>query len=130
MPPDYALRPPRPGAARPQETATDEKAREAVFGTQQAESRPAPASGEEALLQSAGAANANPDIRTIVEQETAAQAPKEQPVAKRLLGFTLGDQDEGEKGTIVDPKAETERLRKDAEEGKPITEGETPVIEE
>ena len=50
MPPDYALRPPRPGATRPQEQATAEQAREAVFGQTQEHAQAAPDSAEEFVL--------------------------------------------------------------------------------
>jgi hypothetical protein len=75
MPPDYNLRPPTPGAPRPQEGTPRDQAQQAVFqysetgvpadaippiGEGEAES--AQSSGESALLQSAGAAGVDPNI--------------------------------------------------------------------
>ncbi|MCB9988391.1 MAG: DUF3035 domain-containing protein [Rhodospirillales bacterium] len=130
MPPDYALRPPQPGAPRPQETATDEQAREVVFGGTQKTAPQATAKGEDLLLQKAGADIADPNIRTIVNRETAALEPKDKPVAKRLFGWTLGNQDEAPPAEVVDAPAEAERLKTNAEKGKPVTEGATPTVEE
>jgi len=45
------------------------------------------------------------------------------------LGWTIGGSDEPE-SSVVDAKAEVERLQKNEEEGKPVTEGETPSKQE
>jgi hypothetical protein len=129
MPPSYTLRPPTPGAARPQEQKSQEQARTVVFGSGEEQRAAAPAGAESAILQKAGTDIAQPDIRTTVDRETALLEPKEKPVAQKLLGITLGD--DGEKpASIVDAQGEAERLKRNREEGKPVTEGETPSIEE
>ncbi len=126
MPPDYTMRPPRPGTARPQEQRPEEQARTVIFGHEE-KNTAKPASAEEALLQQAGTEVAQPGIREIVDRETATLEPHDKPVAKRLFG--LGGKDKPP-ATVVDAKAEASRLRTNAEEGKPVTEGETPAIEE
>ncbi|MCB9989832.1 MAG: DUF3035 domain-containing protein [Rhodospirillales bacterium] len=128
MPPDYSLRPPEPGAPRPQEAEPEKQAEAVIFGGEKSSSVTAD-SAEAALLQQAGADAARPDIRRVVDQETAKIAPKEVPVAEKLLGIGSGKGDEPA-ASVVDAKAEAERLKKNAEEGKPVTEGETPSIEE
>jgi hypothetical protein len=128
MPPDFALRPPRPGAARPQEQHPEEQAKVAVFG-QSVDTGDGFTKSEAAFLDQAGAFNAQPDIREAVDQETAAMAPKTQPVAKRLLN--IGSDDKLEPATtVVDPKAEAERLKQNKETGQPVTAGDTPSIEQ
>ena len=128
MPPDYTLRPPSPGAPRPQETATDTQAREAIFGLATAAATN-PDSAEESLLTAAGGDRALPGIRDIVNRETEALQPKEKPVAERLLGFTgLGGKDQPP-ATVVDARAESERLKTNAAEGKSVTDGETPSLD-
>ena len=60
LPPDYTLRPPRPGAARPQEEQLSIQAENSVFGRDSnAASRPE-SEGEYALLREANALAANP----------------------------------------------------------------------
>src|SRR3978361_1000239 len=70
MPPDYNLRPPRPGSPRPQEQSEREQAAEALvpqlaLGAPQGRAR----AGQTALVQEAGPA-APSDIRRRIDQET------------------------------------------------------------
>lgn len=128
MPPDYGLRPPMPGAARPQEQGTTDQARQAVFGDNAQTQYEAPTGGENALLQQAGGNSADPNIRQRVDSETSEVEERNRPVAKKLLGIVGAG---GEPpATVVDAKAEAERLRKNTEEGKPVTEGETPSVDD
>lgn len=126
MPPDYTLRPPRPGVSRPQERDPSLQAEDALFGEAVMPSD-GHSAGEQALLQQTGAPQAEPGIRDIVDQETAALPPKKEPVAKRLLG--LG-KDQPPAADVVDPAAELERLKQNQAEGKPVTAGDTPILDE
>ncbi|MEM6811059.1 MAG: DUF3035 domain-containing protein [Pseudomonadota bacterium] len=133
MPSDLgALPPPRPGAPRPQETATDLQARQAIFGaekTGQTQIEGASiSSGENRLLQKAGADQASSDIRNIVDAETDELVKENTPTFDRILG-KMGNKIDTP-ATVVDPVGEVERIRVNQETGKPITEGETPTIEE
>ena len=137
MPPDYNLRPPTPGAPRPQEGTPRDQAAAAVFQYAngglpadaippigEGEAETAQSSGESALLQSAGAAGVDPNIRQLVDSETA-----EDEASSRTLADTLVFWREPEPyGDVVDPAAEQKRLQENAALGKPVTEGETPVI--
>ncbi len=130
MPPDYSLRPPAPGAQRPQEAAPDAAAQSAMFGeAQPAQTRSTADGGESVLLQQAGAAKARPDIRNQVDRETAELSPKEKPVAERLIGWTTGSGDKAP-ASVVDAEAEAERIKQKINDGAPVTEGETPTIDE
>lgn len=129
MPPDYTLRPPQPGAPRPQEATPEIQAQSVMFGAGSGTAQAAPGDGESVLLQQAGAGVAQPGIREQVDRETAGMAPKDKPVAEKLMGWSTGGNDEPA-ATVVDAEAEADRLRKNIEEGKPVTEGETPTIEE
>jgi hypothetical protein len=138
MPPDYNLRPPTPGAPRPQEGTPRDQAAASVFQYSntggvapdaippigEGESETAQSSGESALLQSAGAAGVDPNIRALVDAETA-----EDEANSKTLADTLTFWREPEPyGTVVDPQAEQKRLQENAALGKPVTEGETPTI--
>lgn len=133
MPPDYNLRPPTPGAPRPQEGTPRDQAQQAVLGIapdaippigQGEESEAAQSSGESALLQSAGATGVDPNIRQLVDTETA-----EDEADSKTLADTLVFWREPEPyGTVVDPAAEQKRLQENAATGQPVTEGETPTI--
>jgi Protein of unknown function (DUF3035) len=74
MPPDFALRPPRPGAPRPTELGAQGQALEALFG--QGTALPQRSAGEQALLDRAGANKAAPDIRSTVRDDGTIVADK------------------------------------------------------
>lgn len=127
LPPDYTLRPPRPGADRPQEKHTSRQAEATVFGREVKPQRKIPDAGEDIILSKAGASQADPEIRELVDQETKALKREDVPVAEKLLGW--GDEEQPP-ATVVDAKAEAKRLKKNQQEGKPITDGNTPYVEE
>ena len=129
LPPNYVLRPPQPGAPRPQELSTSNEAAHAVFGeTESLDSSSEITTGESALLQKAGGENIDPNIRSKVDSETVELHDRNKPVAEKLFGIG-GDKNE-QSASVVNAKKEAERIQKNAEEGKPVTEGETPSIEE
>ena len=136
LPPDYALRPPEPGAPRPQELQPQQQAQRALLRSGNvggSGDRTAPAGtgtarqsiGETVLLQQAGAEGADPGIRRIVDEETSLLVEKDQSFTERLIFW----QTQPPFGTVVDAKEEARRLRENAAIGKPVTEGETPTIE-
>jgi Protein of unknown function (DUF3035) len=104
VPPEFNLRPPRPGEARPLELRPDMQARSAVFGV----SMGATASpGERQLVSDLGASNADPRIRDILDAETGDLARKPDSFADRLLGRRLGPMDEQ---AAIDASGEAERM--------------------
>lgn len=128
LPPDYNLRPPQPGAPRPQEPAADALAREVVLGDAAAQVSADIdnlSKGEYLLLEQAGATTVDAEIRRRVDAETAAQGDYQKPVAQKLLG--IGG-DDAPPATVVNAKKEAERLKKNQQEGKPVTEGDTPSV--
>lgn len=130
MPPDFALRPPQPGAPRPQEEAVVDRARQTVFrvepsATQPTRDLPAAASGgETALLRQAGADRADPKIRETLTREGIGAEQPERGLVERLAFWRSAPQP----GIVVDPQKEAQRLRENQALGKPVTEGETAVI--
>lgn len=126
MPPSYQLQPPRPGTPRPQEQGTRETAQRVVFGTEpETQSNPRGISAaEDALLQEAGAHAIDPSIRRVVDSETSQIDETQQPVVDRILGWGSVKSP----ASVVDAKKEAERLKKNAEEGKSVSDGETPTL--
>jgi hypothetical protein len=74
MPPDFSLRPPRPGAPRPTELGAQGQALEALFGP--GAGVPPRSASEQALLDKAGAAKASSDIRSTVRDDGTIVADK------------------------------------------------------
>ncbi len=124
MPPDFSLRPPRPGAARPQEVATDRKASEVVFGRTTTDDIDQSKS-EMAILESAGASKADPAIREVVDRESSQKAVASDHLVQKLLDWNGGEKP----ATVVDAPAEAERIKKSMEGDQPLNKGATPVIE-
>jgi hypothetical protein len=84
LPPDYALRPPRPGEARPQTGSSSEEARQALFGQDLGR---AASQGERQLVSNAGAETAPADIREMVDFEGATIVHRNEAVADRVIEF-------------------------------------------
>ncbi|MCC7272133.1 MAG: DUF3035 domain-containing protein [Alphaproteobacteria bacterium] len=130
MPPEYALRPPQPGAPRPQETPVVERARQTVFraeptpGAATRELSPGASGGEAALLRQAGADRADPNIREVLAREGTKVEQPDRGFVERLAFW----REAPPPGVVVDPDKEAQRIRENQALGRPVTEGETPVI--
>lgn len=133
LPPDYALRPPAPGAAPSQSIPPRTEAKSALVG---GAFNSIPSSGSSAdvasfspgtrnLLEQTGAMAADPDIRDLVNRETTILAEEDQSFTERLMFWTTPV----EYGTLVDPAEEAKRIHETQALGQPITAGETPTIE-
>jgi len=104
LPPEYSLRPPRPGEPRPQELDPDVEARAALFGENIGQSA---STGERALIASAGAEAINPDIRDTIDYEGQGIVRRNQGFVDRLLSFGGSDAPET---APLDAAAEERRL--------------------
>lgn len=82
VPPDYALRPPKPGESRPDEISASERARQVLMGDA---SGAAPTPGEQQILKKANALTADPNIRAILDAENGDRAEKDRSLANQLL---------------------------------------------
>ncbi|MFZ4601927.1 MAG: DUF3035 domain-containing protein [Caulobacterales bacterium] len=105
MPPDYQLRPPRPGAPRPQELDPDGQARAAVFGQDVGR---AATDGEKALIAKAGADAVDPAVRAQIDLEAGGIVRKPESFANRVLSF--GSDAKPEAATPLNPETESLRL--------------------
>ena len=122
---------PRPGMNRPQEKTPSEQAREALIGDKDGKTglySNRTSQAENILLEKANAAQDDPSIRRKVDEESYKLKDRNTPVIKKLTG--LSSNNEHVSATVVDPKAEYERIKKNIKEGKPVTEGQTPYIDE
>jgi hypothetical protein len=126
MPPDYALRPPEPGAPRPQEVSAQQAAEAALApDTALAAAAAGPTTpGQQALEQQAGP-EAPANIRKKVDSEVALDREK-RSLTDRLLFWKSGPPP----GTVLDPVQENQRLRENAALGQSPTTGETPIIQD
>ncbi len=133
LPPDFTLRPPEPGIARPQEGTTTQQARSAVFRLEQPKTQPlnervntdGRTLGELSLLKAAGADKVDPGIRRAIDLETQQLNSESEDFIEALVFW----RDKEIPGRVVDATAEAKRLRENAAFGKAVTAGETPTIE-
>ena len=82
VPPDYSLRPPRPGESRPQELSSSDRARQVLLGDPDATP---PTQGEQVFLQKANALAADPNIRSILNAENGGRADQDRNLANQLI---------------------------------------------
>lgn len=132
MPPTFDVVPPRPGAPRPQEQATDQLARDAILGEDARKSlakQTGVTEGEAVLLQKTGAASASPAIRAQVDKETAEIIKDETPGIDTLKKM-VGQKTQEPNIEVVDPVAETNRIKQNKAQGKPANTGKTAVKEQ
>lgn len=131
MPPDYGLRPPRPGERRPQEPTERAQARELLVprsGDNLASAIPGAdgmTAGESALLSRVETGPASDGIRAQINNETARLDSDERNIVERMMFW----REQPPPGDVVDPRKEAQRLQENAALGKSTTDGDTPRIE-
>jgi hypothetical protein len=136
LPPNYDLRPPRPGAPRPQERSTTDAAAERILGrraratatsTNAVPAAPVVVSsaGEAKFRQQLGLDQAESDIRTVVDQETADYVYETRYPIDRLLFW----KDDPAPGILLNATKEQQRLQENAALGRKPNEGDVPTIE-
>lgn len=134
QPPDFSLRPPTPGAPRPQEGTVRDQAKGALLGSRTGGGAGAETAGgasfgdrshaEQLLLTKAGADKLEPDIRRKVNEETTKLIEGSEGFTDKILFW----QEKPVPGEVVDANKEAKRLRENAAAGKAPTDGGTPEI--
>ena len=115
VPPDYSLRPPRPGMASLSVTQPGGRAEYALFGNDgDMSNAQGYTTGEIAFLEISGGASADPNIRKLVNAETASLIEKDQSIADDILFW----QEPALPGEVIDPVEETRRLEEKTKDGE------------
>jgi hypothetical protein len=108
VPPEYSLRPPAPGQLRAEDIFPDQQARRALFGDFSAENA---SRGEIILAARAGSADANPNVRALIDGETAAVVRKNENFADRLMFWRPDSQlPAAADADAIDPDEERRRV--------------------
>ena len=129
LPPNFDLRPPRPGAVGTQYVDLRNQAERILRNL--SDDPPSNASeraiseGEIARLTDAGALNVDSEVRALMDGDNGNRVAEDQRFVDDLM-FWQGDD---ASALIVAPVAEAERLRINAAAGLPVTYGNTPTIE-
>jgi Protein of unknown function (DUF3035) len=119
VPPDFGLRPPRSPSEKPAEGTPTDRARQTVFKLQDANKagdvQIDPASplspGEQALLGKAGAGDADPTVRSKVDQDAKLSAAPQKGFVDSVLSFSEEPQ-RPPPDQVLDASKEAERLSK------------------
>ncbi|EME70212.1 hypothetical protein H261_09142 [Paramagnetospirillum caucaseum] len=127
MPPEFTLRPPQPGAVRPQEGTTRDQARQVLVGGRTATpiSTEGRTAGDLAMMKRVGADSIQPEIRVLVNKESQALVEADKSFQDRVMFWRKAEPP----GTAVDATKETQRLRENQALGKSVSEGETPQVQ-
>lgn len=148
VPPEFELKPPRPGEENPNIVSTEAQARELLLGTKAQPASldeasrgvdssvdtavtpvlttDAPTGADSSFLSKLGADKADPDIREQLTADQKVESTKKKKT-QSLYESIVGDE---KAEPVVDAKAEAERIRTNRDEGKPITDGATPDAKE
>ena len=132
LPPDYALKPPRPGSERPQAVNPRDRAAKALGIKRKASAQPTNTKtglsslsrGERSVLQLTGATKADPAIRMKIEEETGIMVTATKSFTDKITFW----QNPNKLGITVDPAKEAKRIQKNQALGKPLNKGDIPVI--
>ena len=127
VPPDFNLRPPKPGAAPTNQSSPTEAAQSALFGddpTAAAAALPGNFSDEErVLLANTGAANADHAIRKQIASDEKAMEATDDSFTDTLL-FRSPEPD---KGKAVNADAEAQRIEAAKTNGQPVGDPKPPA---
>lgn len=128
MPPDFGLRPPAANSGRPIDTNVQDQAVDTIFTTAGAQGATTASNGnnlspgESALLDQAGASNADPAIRDQLGQDA---ATGDSSLIHRILYWHRTPSSD----QTLDAQKEEDRIQSDISNGKPITSGNSPTIQ-
>ena len=130
LPPDYGLKPPKPGSKRPQEVTPRDRAAQALGiarnpSPQQTKTNPSTVTrGELSVLQLTGATKTDPSIRMKIEKETGIMVTASDSFTDKIAFW----QNPSKFGIVVDPVKEVKRIRKNQALGKRLNKNDIPVI--
>ncbi len=109
LPPNYELRPPEPGAPRPQEVDTRSQLEREFLGTNEQDMELT--EGERSFLSRADALDASNDVREELDRERLNPSEEEKGFLEKYNPFRRSKDD----ADTVDPTKEADRLRKEQE---------------
>jgi hypothetical protein len=126
VPPDFGLRPPAPGAERPQAVNPRDQVRAAISRGSAQPVNGDLSAGERSILQLTGANQADSTIRLRVNTETRELEQDSGSLTDKLVFWRKP----AEFGTAIDPAQEQKRIREAQAEGGPLNDGDLPMIKQ
>ncbi len=130
VPPEFGLRPPEMVTSTTTQSTTEKEAEEIIYG-QKAKVRSSNISkGEQNLLNNAGTNQANSNIRQELLEDEKRHTVEQMENKEEEEGWfdrMIYSVAPKKRDPIVDTDQEEERIDQNKQEGKPLTEGETPT---
>ena len=128
VPPEFILRPPVPGAKRPQEVDVQQQAKSILFESSSKNENSDESKSESIFLKKADAQTADPDIRNLLTQEEvdSAKVEKKKGFFDKMMSFASKNPD---KDTVVNAAKEKERIETNKKEDKPVNTGDVPEVQ-
>lgn len=122
VPPEFTLRPPMPGAKRPQELDLQRQAKDILFEARPQRAAVAESKSESLFLRKADAGDADPEIKNILvkEEQDDTASKQKKGFFEKIVSYASNDKS---KEPLVDPGKEKKRLEENKKEGKPASEG-------
>lgn len=137
IPPDYSLRPPRPGAPSRIAGNPGEEAAKALYGAGSMQAVPQQgvtslkmeglSPSEQALITQSGSTNADPRIRTMIDRESGQQVVTNRKLIDHLLFWR--EPKKVDRDVVVDPVSERARIDSARATGQTVTTGATEAIQ-
>jgi hypothetical protein len=124
VPPNFTLRVPKPGTERPQEPSSQNGGRALIFETNKSVKDVDSGAYGNKIRNLLGTRSSIPNIREVLNKETKDLIFKDKQFLDKLLYWKKPSNGD----VLVDAAAEKKRLKDNASQGKPVTEGKTPVI--
>jgi hypothetical protein len=138
VPPEFTLRPPSNTENAPGQLSADKQAQSLVTGSddakpvvkagknvKQAVAAPSGTTGaESAFLKNAGADRADPMVRDHLTEERYSQQDKQE----NHSWWDIFGSSDTKKDATVNAQGEAQRIKKNEDEGKPVTTGDTPQV--
>ena len=129
VPPDFALRPPAPGAVRPQEGSTTEQAKAVLQGKTKVQPMAISTAGRDTgditLLKHAGADTVQPGVRELVDKENLAQTQPDRSFTDTLMFW----RDKPDPSAPINATSEEARLRNNLALGRSAKDPDVPQVE-
>ena len=127
VPPDFQLRPPTPGAPRPQQITPRAEAQRALFDREVV--TPSTGSTEAQVLAKAQVDRADPNIKSVVSRETTAIVPKDTGFVDQLMFWNSNKPEAPAESTVLAPE-EAKRLRDNQLLGVSPNQGKVPATKD
>lgn len=115
IPPDYNVRPPKPGEPRPQELSSSQKAAKAILGTTEVAGL---SQGEQLLVAKAGVAQ--PNIRDLVDYDSGGIVRKSIALSNNVLGVANPPPPGADPAAEAEKAAREQRAIQNSTGGQPV----------